>query len=630
MLVFLLFGFFTNGWHLSVSLKKDGILKHTSFKLIKPMKYIILLLTIFSLTAKNSVAQQNKYSPIEKIQLVADHIIASNPFQYELKPAAKKNSLNELNFVDFGRTFGQEKPAVAYALSWLNSPVEQDLEMDLEFNNSVKIFLNDKQVYSGTTDQKVKVEIHERSVELSEKVILNLKRGLNKLLIKSETTGGRKWAVYLKTNQTENLPKLGLQDMKLISEDLANFTNWLVIGPFNSSNQEGLETVYPPESVFETGKLYDGADGPVTWTIPKIEILADAKPIDPIWGSYLNFNYHTAGVAWAMMHLSEFSGEKRFDNYAKKYTDFMIETKPFVRYQMEDLNEYYSVNYHMVDVPLLDFTLAPALPFVYRLNKENSFKNRNEYEDWVNQITAYAINQQVRLNGKNFTRLTPKVYTTWVDDMYMGLPFLTQAAKLTTYTALRKKLFDDAASQVFSFNEQVWDEEAQLYQHAQYSERKVKMPHWSRANGWGIWAVSEILLELPKSHPRYKAILKHYQNHVKSLVRFQDNDGFWKNILDVESVQETSGTAIFTMAIARGINQGWLKRKDYEDVVLKGWSALDSVIDEDGTVHKICMGTMCSEDLNYYLERPIVDDDSHGMLGLIMAAIEVQKMMDTK
>jgi unsaturated rhamnogalacturonyl hydrolase len=40
------------------------------------------------------------------------------------------------------------------------------------------------------------------------------------------------------------------------------------------------------------------------------------------------------------------------------------------------------------------------------------------------------------------------------------------------------------------------------------------------------------------------------------------------------------------------------------------------------------MGTMCSEDLNYYLSRPIVDDDSHGMLGLIMAGIEVQKMID--
>lgn len=599
---------------------------------MRPKLFLIVLLA--SLTLKSIYGQESKRnSPIEEIQLVADHIIASNPFQYELKPTVKKESLNDLNYIDFGRTFGNNEPAIAYAISWLNSSVEQDLEINLEHNDGLKIFINDSQVYSDYSNRKAKVQIQERSLELSKKVTVHLKKGKNKILIKSETSGKR-WVVYLTTKQTDNLPKLGLTEVPFISDELAQLSNWLIIGPFenktNNGKKQGLDKIYPPEEKLETGKLYPGIDGPVTWTIPRIEILADAKPIDPIWGSYLNFNYHTAGVAWAMMQLAEFSGEKRFDDYAKNYTDFMIQTKAFVRYQMEDLNEYYSVNYHMVDVPLLDFTLAPALPFVYRLNQENSFENRDEYEDWVNQITDYALNQQVRLNGKNFTRLTPKVYTTWVDDMYMGLPFLIQAAKLTCDEALKQQLFDDAASQVFSFNEQVWDEEAQLYQHAQYSDKKVKMPHWSRANGWGIWAVTEILLELPKNHPGYKAIMKHYQNHVKSLVRFQDNDGFWRNILDVESVQETSGTAIFTMAIARGINEGWLSRKKYENVVLKGWSALDSVIDDDGTVHKICMGTMCSEDINYYLERPIVDDDSHGMLGLIMAAIEVQKMMDNQ
>ena len=90
------------------------------------------------------------------------------------------------------------------------------------------------------------------------------------------------------------------------------------------------------------------------------------------------------------------------------------------------------------------------------------------------------------------------------------------------------------------------DEEAQLYQHAQYTEKKVKMPHWSRANGWGIWALTEVLKELPKNHPQYKKIVKHYQNHVKSLVRYQTSDGFWRNVMDVEeSIKETSGNSHF-------------------------------------------------------------------------------------
>jgi rhamnogalacturonyl hydrolase YesR len=105
--------------------------------------------------------------------------------------------------------------------------------------------------------------------------------------------------------------------------------------------------------------------------------------------------------------------------------------------------------------------------------------------------------------------------------------------------------------------------------------------------------------------------------------------GFYHNVLNhPDSFEETSGTAIFTMAIARGINEGWIKDKKYRPYVLKGWKALDSVIGEDGTVSQICMGTMCTEDVQYYYKRPVVKDDSHGLLGLIFAGIEVQKLLN--
>lgn len=39
-------------------------------------------------------------------------------------------------------------------------------------------------------------------------------------------------------------------------------------------------------------------------------------------------------------------------------------------------------------------------------------------------------------------------------------------------------------------------------------------------------------------------------------------------------------------------------------IALKGWDAVASEIEDDGTVHKICIGTMCTEDVNYYMNRP--------------------------
>ncbi|HKL34306.1 MAG TPA: hypothetical protein VJ919_17335, partial [Tangfeifania sp.] len=116
---------------------------------------------------------------------MADHIIDSNPFHYVLKPTEKKESLADLNYIDFGRTFGNHSSAVAYGLSWLNSPVEQEITLQLEYAGGLKIFLNDEEAYSDESKREANIRIEERSLELSKQVTLNLKAGQNKLLIKS-------------------------------------------------------------------------------------------------------------------------------------------------------------------------------------------------------------------------------------------------------------------------------------------------------------------------------------------------------------------------------------------------------------------------------------------------------------
>ena len=45
---------------------------------------------------------------------------------------------------------------------------------------------------------------------------------------------------------------------------------------------------------------------------------------------------------------------------------------------------------------------------------------------------------------------------------------------------------------------------------------------------------------------------------------------------------ETSGTAFFTYALARGINAGLLDHGDYAPVVRRGWSALVRAVRPDG------------------------------------------------
>ncbi|WNH10369.1 glycoside hydrolase family 88 protein [Thalassobellus suaedae] len=46
---------------------------------------------------------------------------------------------------------------------------------------------------------------------------------------------------------------------------------------------------------------------------------------------------------------------------------------------------------------------------------------------------------------------------------------------------------------------------------------------------------------------------------VRSLANLQGGDGFWHNLLDKnDTYTETSCTAMFTFAIAKGINEGWI------------------------------------------------------------------------
>ena len=84
------------------------------------------------------------------------------------------------------------------------------------------------------------------------------------------------------------------------------------------------------------------------------------------------------------------------------------------------------------------------------------------------------------------------------------------------------------------------------------------------------------------------------------------------------------------MAIARGIRHGWLDAATYRPVVLRAWNALETEIEADGTVHGICVGTMCSEDVEYYVGRPFYDNDTHGLFAVIFAGVEVHKLLESE
>lgn len=607
-------------------------------KLFRNFAYICILFYGLNLFAQKISIE--KESPIAVAKIIADKLINDTPFKYNLSVFNKNPFFNGLQSVNFKRTFSTEKPAIAYAYTTLDAPKATAIEMQFANNDGIKIWLNDKLIYQFIGDKKVNLVYDERNVELPEKCILNLNEGKNTLLIKSENKGSE-WVFLMQPPSSKGAvsqmiyPKIGLTNVPYISESISKISNWLVIGPFpnpeTGGKRVGLATVYPPETKLEFGEMYDGLNEKVTWTIPKVEILGTL--INPLpWGINYQWNYHNGGVAWAMQLLAEATGEKKYDDYATNYGNFHLKGIPFVEHQVRTMYADSSANNQIINNKLLDFTLAPSLPLIYKLRKNADFPNKDRYASFVDKMMKYARYDQLRYPGKNlYTRTTPEKFTTWVDDMFMGIPFLVQASQYAKDKESSDFFLNDAANQVLEFKEQVWDADAKLYMHAKYFQRNAKLPHWSRANGWAIWATTDVLMHLPKSHKNYDQILNQFKAHAKSLAKFQNRRGFWPNLLDYPtSKDEVSGTAIFTMTMARGVRYGWLDKKTFEPVVLKGWNAIKSQIEADGTVHNICMGTMCSEDPNYYLNRPFFDNDTHGLFAVLFAALEVDKMTNRK
>ena len=573
--------------------------------------------------------------PLEVVELIGDKLIRETPFKYKLELTNCEKTFNRLFFVNFGRTFPSEKPAVAYAYTLIESTSNRTISIELEHNDGCKIWLNSELIYEKTGNRNINILYDERSLEMSFKTTLKLKKGTNTLLVKSETAGGKDWCFLMQPpatkgavmNSMDESPKFVLEKTDNIDSKITTLTNWLVIGPF----EKGIDNINPPEQKMEFGKMYKGLNGqPVTWTIPKVEIVGNV--IDPKpWGTSYQWNYHNGGVAWAMQQLAEVSGDSKYNQWATNFCDFHLNGKSFVEYQVQTLNEVESANHYFIKVPLLDFTLAPSLPFIYKLQKEKDFPLEKEYRSFVDEMIKYARNEQIRFPGSNiYTRTTPQKYTTWVDDMFMGIPFLVQASKYSKNKADKDFFMNDAALMVLNFNKFVWDKENKLYMHASYSQEKnVKLPHWSRANGWGIWATTEVLMNLDPKNQYYNRILEHYRSHVESLIKYQTSNGAWRNVLDrADSQEEISGTAIFTMAIARGITFGWLDSAKFQPIAMKGWNYIKSNIEPNGKVHNICVGTMCSEDENYYVNRPFYDDDTHGLFAVLFAGIDVHNMLN--
>ena len=80
--------------------------------------------------------------------------------------------------------------------------------------------------------------------------------------------------------------------------------------------------------------------------------------------------------------------------------------------------------------------------------------------------------------------------------------------------------------------------------------------------------------------------------HATALSGVQNKtDGRWHQLLDNTTIWlETSCTAMFTVAMVRGVDAGWLDAATFNPVIELAWGGLSKLVHKDGYVAGICDG----------------------------------------
>jgi rhamnogalacturonyl hydrolase YesR len=199
----------------------------------------------------------------------------------------------------------------------------------------------------------------------------------------------------------------------------------------------------------------------------------------------------------------------------------------------------------------------------------------------------------------------------WIDDMYM-LTIL----QLEAYRATKDpKYLDRDAVEMVAYLDKLQQPNG-LFYHA------PEVPFfWGRGDGWVAAGMAEMLSSLPENHPQRARILKGYRAMMASLLKYQGQDGMWRELIDhPEAWPETSSSAMFTYALITGVKHGWIDAATYGPAARKGWLAVVGYVDQNDDVTNVCEGTSKKADLDYYLARKRRTGDMHGQAPVLWAA----------
>jgi len=406
------------------------------------------------------------------------------------------------------------------------------------------------------------------------------------------------------------------------SGDFADKKSWnAYLDNFSKRLQSPLKISFLREVPKEKSKLK-------VWSKVVADSFIAKYPESKKFGPYPRWHYDNGFYLSSLLELYKRDKNTKYLQYVKSWVDSFVSEDGTI-----DCEAIKNKDYELDS--LLPGRLLISL---YQLTKDEKYKK-------AAFKLAEELKEQPRTSDGGYWH--KKVYANqmWLDGIYMAGTYSVDFANAFN----QPQLFDETAKQITLIHSHTHDPKTGLLVHG-WDETKslvwanpqtgASPEFWGRAIGWYMMALVDELDYLPKNHPKRDEIVKILQNLSASLVKYQDTKtGLWYQVIDkgdrADNWHETSATAMFVYALAKGARKGYLSSA-YKTNAQKAYQGLldnHVYLDESDRFYftgTVIVGTLnirvSKGDYDYYVSTPRFANDIKGVAAFFWASLEMEKV----
>lgn len=344
-------------------------------------------------------------------------------------------------------------------------------------------------------------------------------------------------------------------------------------------------------------------------------------------------NYVEGSPKWAYDVAFLGMAMDRLGNIDRKYSDYMKDWVDYFVHADGSITDYKPSEYNLDRI-------YPGRNIITLYRRDPKQQYRLALDNLISQLNTHP---KTSSGGYWHKKIYP--YQMWLDGIYMASTFMVQYAG--AFNA--PEWYDVAVNQTLMAYEKTLDPSTGLLMHAWDESRQQKWcdpstgrSHypWSRATGWYIMAITDILDCLPQDHPGRAQLIDILQKTCSALLKVQDKKtGLWYQVLNQVGREgnypEASGSAMYIYVFAKGARLGYLDIK-YRKIAERSFDGFIKNLvttDDSGnlTIHNICGGCGLGGNpyrdgsYEYYVNEKRIDNDTKGVAPFILAAIELNK-----